>query len=110
MSKDICAEFGTNYIDVIDNKLIKSNGIESSNKFSNVNIAIAAAVTGYARIYMHKIKLDILARGNKIIYMDTDSIVTDSCLPKELVGTNLGQFKLEHKASKGYFISSKQRS
>lgn len=39
--------------------------------------------------------------------MDTDSIVTNMQLPEHLIGNKLGQFKLEHKIKKAYFISSK---
>lgn len=73
----------------------------------DVSISTAAAVTSYARIYMNKIKIYILSSAGKIYCMDTDSIVTDIALPEYLVGDKLGQFKLEHKIKKGYFISSK---
>jgi hypothetical protein len=38
---------------------------------------------------------------------DTDSLFTDTPLPEELVGDELGQFKLEMIASEAYFISPK---
>lgn len=51
---------------------------------------------------MLKIKQDILSKGGKIYYTDTDSIITDIELPK--TGNDLGQFKLEHKIIRSYFI------
>lgn len=55
---------------------------------------------------MSKVKLDILKNGGSIYYTDTDSIVTNKPLPEALVGSALGQFKLEHVADIGYFISN----
>lgn len=104
ISKSVCEKNGLDYIKVLNkNKM----DIENINRFSDVSIATAAAITSYARIYMNKIKLLILSLGGKIYYMDTDSIVTDIELPKNLIGGKLGQFKLEYKIKKGYFISSK---
>ena len=54
-----------------------------------------------------KIKLDILKMGGQIYYTDTDSIVTNVPLPADLVGDNIGQFKLEKTCDKGIFITSK---
>lgn len=39
--------------------------------------------------------------------MDTDSIVTNLTLPSELLGDQIGLFKLEHKIKEGYFITAK---
>lgn len=54
------------------------------------NVAIAAAVTSYARIHMIPFKL---LPG--CAYTDTDSIFTTTELPKELVGKELGLMKDE---------------
>jgi len=51
----------------------------------NTSIVISAAVTAYARIHISKIKLDILSKGGKIFYSDTDSIYIDRPLPDYLV-------------------------
>jgi hypothetical protein len=56
---------------------------------------------------MSKVKLDIVRKGGNLYYTDTDSIVTDIVLDEKSVGTELGQFKLEHKVKRGYFISNK---
>lgn len=58
-------------------------------------IVISAAVTAYARVYISKLKLDILKKGGKIYYSDTDSIVTNIKLPDSLVSAKgLGLLKL----------------
>lgn len=104
VSKDKCDQFGLDYVKVLqDSESSKGN----SSEFKDVSLVISAAVTAYARIYMNKIKLAILNKGGQIFYTDTDSIVTDIKLDKDLVGKNLGQFKLEYVVSEGYFISSK---
>jgi hypothetical protein len=89
------------------NSILYNKGIEGDKEFKDVSLAIAAAVTSYARIYMSKIKLDILNNGGNIYYTDTDSIVTDKPIDNALVGNGLGQFKLEYEIKEGYFISSK---
>ena len=81
--------------------------MEYYNEFKDVSLTTAAAITSYARIYMSKIKLDILSKGGSIYYTDTDSIVTDIPLDSNLVGDKLGQFKLEGEIIDAYFITSK---
>ena len=39
--------------------------------------------------------------------MDTDSIAIKGILPIELIGNQIGQFKLEHEINHAYFISPK---
>ena len=63
------------------------------NRPNNVNIAIASAVTSYARVYMSKFKN---RKDINLFYSDTDSLFTDSELPEEVIGNNIGQFKLEN--------------
>lgn len=75
--------------------------------FDDVSISTAAMILSYSRIFMSKIKLDILKRGGNIYYTDTDSIVTDIELGENLVGNGLGQFKLEYEIKEGYFMSNK---
>jgi small nuclear ribonucleoprotein (snRNP)-like protein len=70
----------------------------------DVNIAIASAVTGAARIYMSAFKNNPLF---KLYYSDTDSIVIDKPLPVELVGSDLGQMKLEHTIERAVFLAPK---
>nr|YP_010561549.1 DNA polymerase [Ganoderma flexipes]UYX56920.1 DNA polymerase [Ganoderma flexipes] len=54
------------------------------------NVAIAAAITSYARIHMNRIK-----QLPTVIYSDTDSAITTQPLPDHLVGKELGMFKDE---------------
>jgi hypothetical protein len=75
--------------------LIKLNMICESNlkivtKFVMSNVAIAAAVTSYARIHMIYYKL---LPGT--VYTDTDSIFTTHVLPEFLIGNDLGEMKDE---------------
>nr|QBM09675.1 hypothetical protein [Dactylella sp.] len=105
LSEKIINQHNLNYFELLNKNSNKT--IENFNVFSDVSIAITAAITGYARIYMNKIKLEILKNGGNIYYMDTDSIVTDKPLHESLIGKELGQFKLEYKIKEAYFISSK---
>lgn len=104
VSRSICEKSGLDYIKVLEST---KRDVETSNKFKDVSITTAAAITAYARVYMNTIKLRILNEGGSIYYMDTDSIVTNILLPDHLLGDELGQFKREHKIKKAYFISSK---
>jgi hypothetical protein len=70
----------------------------------NVNVAIASAVTGGARMWMSILKNNPLFN---LYYSDTDSWVTDAPLPSFLVGSGLGQFKLEHTIERAVFLAPK---
>jgi len=59
------------------------------------NVAIAAAVTSYARIHVIKFKMLCVKLGIKILYSDTDSLITNKPLPSYLIGKNLGELKDE---------------
>jgi hypothetical protein len=66
------------------------------------NVAIAAYVTAYARILMHKIYLD--AGPEHTFYTDTDSIFTT----KEFkTGDKLGELKLEYTTKSAVFLLPK---
>jgi hypothetical protein len=71
------------------NMICESN-IKATNKIVMSNVAIAAAVTAYARIQMIYYKL---LPGT--VYSDTDSIFTTDVLPDHLIGSGLGQMKDE---------------
>lgn len=86
------------------------NTINLKNSFKNVksNVALASAVTSYARIEMMKYKT---IPGYEAYYSDTDSIFLNKPLPKEMIGEELGQMKDELNGniiSKAYFLSIKQ--
>jgi DNA polymerase elongation subunit (family B) len=61
------------------------------------NVAIAAAVTSYARIEMMELKILLAKLGIKLYYTDTDSFFVDKELPNYLIGNELGQLKNELK-------------
>ena len=70
----------------------------------DVNIAIASAITGNARIYMSQFKNNPRLT---LYYSDTDSVVIDEILPDLLVGSELGQLKLEHIVERAVFLAPK---
>lgn len=98
INKDLINELNTKLnLDLISNfKLVKSN------------VAIASAVTSYARIHMIPFKL---LPGT--VYTDTDSIFTTDILPKKMIGKELGLMKDELDGlliQEGIFLGIKQYS
>ena len=98
------------YSNVNQDLLVKLNnelhiiGSEYSHVMSNV--AIAAAVTSYARIVMIPIKLD-----PNTLYTDTDSAFTTKPMDPALLGPELGQYKDELKGqviNEAYFLGPKK--
>jgi hypothetical protein len=73
-------------------KQFRSNVTETKNITNGVpsNVAIASAVTAYARIHMIPFKLN-----PSVVYTDTDSIFTTDKLGDNLIGKNLGLMKDE---------------
>ena len=97
-SKDLCAESGMNYNELLLKYDESTSHVDSSP-------AIAAAVTAYARVKMNPLKS---IHGNTFYYGDTDSAILSQPLPDSLIGNKIGQFKLEFPLIKtGYFISPK---
>lgn len=121
LNKEICFEHGINPTDFFNKEqedlvtlkygqvnLKSGSNTEYLATFKDVSIAISAMVNSYARIFMHKIKLDIINAGGIIYYSDTDSIFYNNyTLPDHFIGPNLGQFKVEYTNIEGYFISNK---
>lgn len=70
----------------------------------DVNIAIASAITGGARMWMSVFKNS--SKFN-LYYSDTDNIVIDRQLPSFMVGSALGQMKLEYVIRKAVFLAPK---
>jgi hypothetical protein len=103
ISHTICNSHGVDYLKAMKNK----SDMEKNKELRDVSLTTAAAVTSYARIFMSKVKLDILNKGGEIYYTDTDSIFTNIPLKPEQVGDGLGQFKLVDEIKEAYFISSK---
>lgn len=85
------------YIDYekLDNNYLYSGSLKATraNTAHNISIPIAATVTAYARIHMSQFKNN---PNFILLYTDTDSIYIIGDLPREFIGKNLGQFKLEH--------------
>jgi len=72
----------------------------------NVNIAIASAVTAYARIHMSQFKNNNLLP--RLFYSDTDSLYFDGPLPHHFISsTELGKLKLEGVYDKAIFLAPK---
>jgi hypothetical protein len=70
----------------------------------DTNVAIASAISAYARIYMSQFKNNPLF---KLYYSDTDSAVFNTPLPPEYVSSELGLMKLEHVITKAVFLAPK---
>jgi hypothetical protein len=71
---------------------------------TEVNVAIASAITAESRIFMTVFKNN---PDFKIYYSDTDSIVTNKPLPDSMIGNKLGQVKLEYVIKKAVFLAPK---
>jgi hypothetical protein len=99
-------DLGKNYLVSVKNpdaelKTNLDNGFETN----NINVAIASAITAYARIHMSQFKN---RNDFKLFYSDTDSIYIDKPLPDSYVSNNiLGHMKLEKICSKAIFIAPK---
>ena len=64
------------------------------------NIAVAAAITSYARIKLYDLAKTVEDMGYDVYYCDTDSIKTNMLEPpinNNMFGSNLGQAALEYK-------------
>ena len=84
--------------------LEKNLNYNKSKSILNYNVAIAAAVTSYARMLINEYKM---MDGYEVIYSDTDSIVLNKELPKEYVNNDIGKMKLEFIIKEGYFVNLK---
>ena len=108
MSQSVCELHDLDYKKVLlDNDKSESNLLAEHDKYNDISVAISSAITAYARVFMNKIKLDIISKGGYLYYTDTDSIVTNIKLDNKLVGKDIGQFKLVSEIKEGYFISNK---
>ena len=114
ISKDLVTQHGLDYYSVLKNeRSFNFHRFHSFNKdfnFKDISIAISAMVTAYARVFMHKVKFEILDKGGELYYSDTDSLVIGNLNIKDLhsiLGENLGEFKIEYEIKEGYFISNK---
>jgi hypothetical protein len=89
-------------------KLAKLDIDKETQSLSTTSVVISAAITAYGRIHLAKLQLAILKLGGKLIYSDTDSIVTNLKLPSDMISNSeLGKLKLELEINKGIFIAGK---
>lgn len=81
-------------LDLADNKALVSYKElnPTSIGIPNVSVAIAAAITGYARAEMHKYIIDY---SNDICAIDTDGAKYTSSISEKYIGPALGQMKHE---------------
>lgn len=80
--------------------------IGTDNQYVMSNVAIAAAVTSYARIHMIPFKID-----PNTLYTDTDSYFTTKPIDPTLLGLDIGLMKDELKGQvieEAYFLGCKQ--
>jgi DNA polymerase elongation subunit (family B) len=101
-------------VDLGDNFLLQYNDtkeefntlLDNGRETHNINIAIAAAVTAYARIYMSQFKNNNLLP--RLYYSDTDSLYFDGPLPDSFISqTDLGKLKLEGIYDSAVFLAPK---
>lgn len=92
-------EFGDTRVRIINPRL----GVTGVTKDVHCNfehVGIAGIITSFARVQLYN---GILESGiEKVIYCDTDSVHTIGSMPSNLIGTALGQFKLEQKGEGVY--------
>ena len=85
-----------------DSELI--DDLPDNQRNNNTKIAIAAAITAGARVYMSYFKN---SEDFNLYYSDTDSMCTDKPLNPKYIGEELGQFKLEHSFDEAVFLAPK---
>jgi len=83
---------------------MKKSSTDDELNYVNISIPIALAISSYSRIYMSQFKNQ--EKGN-LYYTDTDSIDIDYEIDPALIGSGLGQLKLEHEFKEATFIAPK---
>lgn len=86
-----------NYNDDLDYKFSKTRGIPSA-------VQISAMISSYARTSINPYKN---ISGNLAIASNTDSLILSKPLSEDLIGKELGKWKLEHKFKDGVFVRPK---
>jgi hypothetical protein len=82
--------------------------LDHKSETHNINIAIASAITAYARIHMSQTIKFLIDNGYILYYKDTDSLFINKPLPDNMVSkTELGKLKLEYICKKGIFLAPK---
>jgi hypothetical protein len=73
-----------------------------------VQVQISSYVTAYARMVLYEGIENIVSRGGKVYYCDTDSLVSDIELEPHLIhNSEFGKWQLEGKIKKAYFSQPK---
>nr|CAG8593795.1 2963_t:CDS:2 [Entrophospora candida] len=95
-------------IELFDPESKHLKDLEGEEEGLQVNVSIASAITAYSRVLINEYKYQIHARGGKVAYSDTDSLVTNIKLDSSAVsGTELGKMKLENEITRGYYLAPK---
>jgi DNA polymerase type B, organellar and viral len=82
----------------------EDNNIEE-NKFKNVSIVVASAITAYGRIQMSQFKNN--PEIGDLLYSDTDCIAITGELDKKYIGKGIGQMELEKRFIKVVYLAPK---
>jgi hypothetical protein len=80
------------------------NNIEE-NKFKNVSIVVASAITAYGRIHMSQFKNN--PEIGDLLYSDTDCIAITGDLNQKYIGKGIGQMELEKQFIKVVYLAPK---
>lgn len=80
---------------------------DTNTSYLNINVAIGAIITSCARVELSKYTI---IENIKPYYIDTDSIITDTPLPDEYIGKELGIIVLERKYEEAVFLAPKAYS
>lgn len=94
-------EAGEGRYNVIDNYIYAVQTVDID--MPRTNIAIAAAITAYARIHLFNLAKEVQDMGYEIYYEDTDSIkckMEHTPINHPMFGKQLGQLDREHKGKK----------
>jgi len=89
-------------IQVTENQFIRLIRYDKTLDRTFTNVAIAAYVTSYSRILMHKLFMEA---PDSLFYTDTDSLFSTHEYPDN--AKNLGELKLEYKAARACFVLPK---
>ena len=101
---DFIKQLKSNYLISYNKPKELKHDYDSNKETHNINIAIAAAVTAYARIHMSQFKNN--PNLPNLYYTDTDSIYFDGPLPDSFINdTELGKMKLEGIYDQALFLA-----
>lgn len=104
-------------IDTPDNRIIEIDGISVTcprlyyvvdteiKKYPKfINPILSSYITSYARLKLYRVFEEILSKGGKVYYCDTDSVITDIKLK---IGEDLGELKEELEINNGIIVKPK---